>query len=319
MSGSSIQPGTSASGQPFSRSRGAEHRYRPPHQLDLALTLRPLARGPLDPTTRIRTAEVWRATRTPAGPASLRLRQEGPELVAEAWGPGAEWVLDQVPELVGGLDDLTDFAPRPGLVAELHHRRPGLRICRSRAVFEALVPTILEQKVPGVQAFGAYRGLIRIFGEPAPGPLGLLLPPSPATLAALPYWRLHRLDVERRRADTIRRAALSFRRLEEVVSMAPEEARARLTALPGVGAWSAAEVAIRALGDADAVSIGDYHLPNLVSWTLAGEARGTDQRMLELLEPYRGHRGRVLRLLEGAGRPAPRFGPRMALRHFGHA
>ena len=69
-----------------------------------------------------------------------------------------------------------------------------------------------------------------------------------------------------------------------------------------------------ALGDADAVSLGDYHLPHLVAWALAGKPRGSDELMLELLEPYRGHRGRVLRLLQLAGITAPRFGPRMPLR-----
>jgi 3-methyladenine DNA glycosylase/8-oxoguanine DNA glycosylase len=87
-------------------------------------------------------------------------------------------------------------------------------------------------------------------------------------------------------------------------------ARERLQAFPGVGPWTAAEVARIALGDADAVSVGDYHLPHLVGWALAGEARGTDERMLELLEPYRGQRGRVQLLLEASGLHAPRYGPR---------
>ena len=91
-------------------------------------------------------------------------------------------------------------------------------------------------------------------------------------------------------------------------------ARRRLRALPGVGAWTAAEVALVALGDADAVPIGDYHLPHMVAWNLAGEPRATDERMLELLEPFAGHRGRVIRLLTLGGAGAPRFGPRMQLR-----
>lgn len=297
----------------------AEYRFRPRHPLDLRQSLAGLVRGPMDPSARVRPGEFRRATRTPAGAASLRLRQSGPDLVAEAWGPGSEWVLEHVTELAGGLDDDGDFRPGPGLVLDLHRRFPGLRIPRSRSVFETLVPTILEQKVPGVQARAAYAGIVRLFGEPAPGPLGLQLPPGPQALAALPYWRLHRFEVERRRADTIRRAATSAPRLEEAVTMPVDRARARLLALPGVGEWSVAEVAIRALGDADAVPVGDFHLPNLVSWALAGRARGTDQQMLDLLEPYRGHRGRVLRLLELSGLRAPSFGPRLALRRFGRA
>ena len=93
--------------------------------------------------------------------------------------------------------------------------------------------------------------------------------------------------------------------------MATPDAYRRLRAFPGVGAWTAAEVAHIALGDVDAVSVGDFHLKNQVSWALAGEARGTDERMLELLEPWRGQRARVLRLLGTGGIQAPRFGPRL--------
>ncbi|HXF57914.1 MAG TPA: DNA-3-methyladenine glycosylase 2 family protein, partial [Actinomycetota bacterium] len=113
-----------------------------------------------------------------------------------------------------------------------------------------------------------------------------------------------------------REAARHARRLEDLVGRSREEAYRRLLALPGVGPWTAAEVALVALGDADAVSLGDYHLPHAVAWALAGEPRGTDQRMLELLEPYTGHRGRVLRLIAAAGIRPPRFGPRLPLRSF---
>jgi 3-methyladenine DNA glycosylase/8-oxoguanine DNA glycosylase len=189
---------------------------------------------------------------------------------------------------------------------------------RTDAVFEATVPTILDQKVPGVQARWAYAELTRALGEPAPGPVKMLLPPSPAVLAAQPYWFFHRFGVERRRADAIRTAASYAHRLEETAAMSLPEAYHRLRALPGFGPWSVAEVGQIALGDGDAVSVGDYHLPHLVSWALTGEPRGTDQRMLELLEPYRGHRARVVRLLLAGGIEAPRFGPRMPLRWISH-
>ena len=168
--------------------------------------------------------------------------------------------------------------------------------------------------MPGIQAWFSYRRLVEETGEPAPGPLGLRLPPSAERLASLPSWTFHTLGVERRRADTLRRSALVARRIDETVRLDPAEARRRLRTLPGIGAWSAAEVSLVALGDADAVSLGDYHLPHLVAWALAGKPRGSDELMLELLEPYRGHRGRVLRLLQLAGITAPRFGPRMPLR-----
>ena len=206
------------------------------------------------------------------------------------------------------------FTPAHPIVRELSRRFAGLRLPRTGVVLESLVPSILEQKVPGVQAWAAYRSLVYELGEAAPGAAGLRLQPAPKVLASTPYWTYHRFGVERRRADLVRLVASRARRLEEAASMEPEAARTRLQAIPGVGPWTAAEVTALVLGDADAVSVGDYHLPHTVSWALAGEARGSDERMLELLEPYRGHRGRVIRLLEAAGIAAPRRGPRLRLR-----
>ena len=263
---------------------------------------------------RIGPDGVWRATRTPVGPATTHLRAGGGEITARAWGPGAQFALDTLPALVGADDDAEGFVPRHPVVVELARHLAGLRIGRSGAVVEALVPSVLEQKVVGLEARRSYARLVRALGEPAPGPASLLLPASPVRLASTPSWVFHRAGVERRRADTIRVACSYRSRVEEAASLPSGEAQRRLTALPGVGRWTAAEVALVALGDADAVSLGDYHLPHQVGWALAGEARGDDARMLELLEPYRGHRGRVIRLVV-AGHPAPpRFGPRTPLR-----
>lgn len=259
---------------------------------------------------------IWRATRTPDGLVSMHLASSGNEIRVRAWGPGAGWAVDAAPELVGCHDIDDDFRPQHPLLRELHRRLPGLRIARSRAVVEAAVPSIIEQKVVGQEARRSYTALVRRFGERAPGPAGdagMLVPACPRVLAATPYWTFHRLGVERRRADTVRRVAAVASRLEAAATMPAADGRRRLRAVQGVGQWTAAEVAIVALGDADAVSVGDYHLPHQVAWALAGEPRGDDARMLELLEPYRGHRGRVIRLLEAGGVTAPRFGPRLPL------
>jgi 3-methyladenine DNA glycosylase/8-oxoguanine DNA glycosylase len=285
-----------------------------PAPLDLGLTLLPLARGRGDPTTKLASTRAVRASRTPVGPATLHLEIVGRRLRARGWGRGAAWALDQVPRLLGFDDDPSRLLPRHPLVAELAQRMPGLRLGRSDRVLESLVPAILEQKVTGSEASHALRGLIRRYGEPAPGPFGLRLLPQAESLASLPYFAYHPLGVERRRADTIRWAASRADRLEEIVDLPLDQAYARLRALPGVGAWTAAEVALRALGDTDAVSVGDFHIPNTVAWALAGEPRADDARMLELLEPYGGQRARVIRLLEAAGIAAPRYGPRMTPR-----
>jgi 3-methyladenine DNA glycosylase/8-oxoguanine DNA glycosylase len=283
--------------------------------LDLRRTLAIHQRGSGDPTMRTIAGRIVRATRTADGPATVALLQSGDRVEAEAWGPGAERLLEAVPGLIGAEDDRAAFDARHHpLVAELDRRHRGIRIGRTGAVLEALVPAILEQKVTGTEAWRGLRGLVRGWGEPAPGPFGLRLLPEPAAIAAIPYHAFHPIGVERRRADLVRRVADRAIRFEEVLGLSREAAYARLTALPGIGPWTAAEVMLRAAGDPDAVSVGDFHLPNLVAFTLAGELRGTDERMLELLEPWRGQRARVIRLLETSGLRPPAFGPRYAPR-----
>ena len=292
-----------------------------PGPLDLRLTLGLHARGRGDPAMRFEASgSVWRATRTPDGPATelIEIIAGGLSLRARSWGPGAGWVIADLEALLGLDDDPSLLVPRHPAVADAARRLRGLRIGRTRAVLEALVPAILEQKVTGAEASRAYQGLIRAWGEDAPGPSGLRLPPRPAVLAALPYHALHPVGIERRRAELIRFVAREAVRLERLADGArapgsdPADAYRALLAIPGIGPWTAAEVGARAFGDADAVSVGDFHLPNLVAWALAGEPRGTDERMVELLEPYRGQRGRVIRLLEASGLHAPRYGPRLA-------
>jgi 3-methyladenine DNA glycosylase/8-oxoguanine DNA glycosylase len=246
----------------------------------------------------------------------MAISRSGDGIVVEAFGPGADRALAALPALVGQLEAPEPIVAGHPTIAHLARRFPGVRIPRSGAVLESLVPAILEQKVIGEEARRAFVGLVRVHGEPAPGPpeWGLRLPPAPAVLAALPYYDFHTFGVERRRAELIRRVASRAAWFEAIADLPLPEAYARLTAVPGIGAWTAAEVGVRALGDPDAVSVGDFHLPSLVAFALAGEPRGTDARMLELLEPYRGQRARVIRLLELSGIRAPRYGPRLSLR-----
>jgi 3-methyladenine DNA glycosylase/8-oxoguanine DNA glycosylase len=186
---------------------------------------------------------------------------------------------------------------------------------RTHAVFEAVVPAVILQQVATEEGRASYHHLVNALGETAPGPFPLKLQPTPEILARTPYWRFHQFGIERRRADVIIRAARSAKRLEETVGMDIASAYRRMLAFPGVGPWTAAKVALVALGDADAVPVGDYHLPHSVGYALEGTVRSTDERMLELLEPYRGHRARVIRLITAAGIAAPRFGPKKPLRN----
>jgi len=278
---------------------------------DLFSTLAPIGLGA---SLRIDRNEAWRATRTPEGPSTVHLTYSGDLVEVEAWGPGASWASARAAALCGEEDDPSGFQPQHRLIADLHRHHPGLRLTRTSAVFEALVPVVLAQKVTTVEAHKSYRTLVEALGEPAPGPVRLKIPPAAQVLARTPYWTFHRFGVERRRAEVVIRAARSAHRLEEIAVMDRDSAYRRLEAFPGVGPWTAAKVALVALGDADAVPVGDYHLPHAVGYALDGTARSTDERMLELLAPYRGHRARVIRLLTISGITAPRFGPKQPLR-----
>jgi 3-methyladenine DNA glycosylase/8-oxoguanine DNA glycosylase len=280
-------------------------------RIDLRATLSPLAHGTGDPTIRIGADGIWRATRAPSGPVSIRLVSSGTEIRVMAWGPGADWAIGIAADLVGASDQPEALIPRHPLIAELVRRFPGLRLPRTHRPFDALLPAICEQKVTGTEARAAFRGIIRAYGERAPGPAPLQLPPHPSVLARLPYFAYHRFGLERRRADLIRRCAALAPRLE---GRSAADVGAILRGVPGIGPWTTAEVIRVAFGDPDAVSVGDYHIPSVVAWALAGERRADDARMLELLEPYRGQRGRVQRLLEVSGIFPPRHGPRMAPR-----
>jgi endonuclease III len=306
--------------------RGASREWLAPFEVDIRLALGVHRRGPGDPAYRVDAAgAIWRTMLTPEGPGTLRVTSRrpdgrdtdrpGPLVTGQAWGPGAGWLLDRLPAQVGAHDDPSGFTPRHPVLADLALRYPGLRIGRTERVFEALVPAVLEQKVLGQEAHRAWRILLRKFGEPAPGPApaGMRVVPPPRAWARIPSWDWHRAGVEGVRARTIINAANVASRLEEILD--PAEADARLRSLPGIGVWTSAEIRQRAAGDPDAVSVGDYHLPRAVGWTL--ERRITDDDgMLELLAPYAGHRYRVTRLIELGGSEPPRRGPHLPVRDY---
>jgi 3-methyladenine DNA glycosylase/8-oxoguanine DNA glycosylase len=281
---------------------------------DPGLTAGALWWGPGDPQMQLGPGGLVRALRLASGPATLEMAWQGNRLGARAWGDGAREALDLAPGLVGELDDAPPLVAHHPIVGELARRLSGLRLTRGVPVIEMLVNSIIGQKVTGLEARRSQRLLFARLGEPAPGPRGLRLLPPPEKLARTPYWAFHRLGLERRRADTIRAAAAIAPRLEEIRALPPDEARRRLVSVPGVGPWTAAETMRLALGDPDAVSVGDFNLPRQVCWVLAGERDGDDARMLELLEPYAGQRARVVLLIERSGlrpaRRAPRYAPR---------
>lgn len=293
--------------------------WAPGRPTAVGLIISAFRRGGGDPTFQPdRGSGWWLGLPTPLGPATLRLVQRADlaEVHATAWGPGAQWCLEHVPSLLGARDDDSDFVAHHPQVARAHRRYVAWHVPRSALVMHALAPAVIEQKVTGQEAFGGYRILVRRFGCRAPGPggpRGLWVAPGAKDWAAIPSWEWLRASVDGARSSTVVRAASVAGRLEAAVELPLEEARARLRAVPGIGVWTMAEVAQRALGDPDAVSFGDYHVAKDLTWALTGEVLD-DDALEELLEPYRGHRFRVQQLLAFDGASRPRRGPRMAPR-----
>jgi 3-methyladenine DNA glycosylase/8-oxoguanine DNA glycosylase len=294
-----------------------------PFTVDLRLAVLVHRRGPGDPALRLdESGALWRTSLTPDGPGTLRLAGRavagGTRVQAAAWGPGAAWLLGNLPGLLGAADRPDALRPAHPRLSELAAAFPGLRIGSSRRVMEALVPAVLEQKVVSLEAHRAWRLLLRWHGTPAPGPgpAGMRVFPPAAVWRAIPSWDWHRAGVEGVRAATIAAAALVASRLEQACDRPGAEADRMLRSLPGIGPWTSAEIRQRACGDADAVSVGDYHLPAVVGWNLTGQPCDDDDCMLALLEPYAGQRYRVTRLLELGGSSAPRRGPRMPVRDY---
>jgi 3-methyladenine DNA glycosylase/8-oxoguanine DNA glycosylase len=280
------------------------HRIPVEVPLDLKATLRPLHGWFADDGW-------WMTARTRLGPATLRITRTRDHLVGDVWGEGAPWMLERLGKIAGLDDDPASFSTDHPVVGELHRRHPGWRFGSTGQVFDALVPAICGQKVTGQEGAAAWRGLRELFGEPAPGPRSLRLPPDPEQMAAAPYWAYHQIHLEKRRADVLRRVAASATDIDRLADFDTGTAAQRLTSLPGVGVWTVAKTLSVSHGDPDQVEVGDFHLKHMVVHHLTGRPRGTDEEMLELLDPFRPHRGRVTRLLHTLGHE-PSFGPRLA-------
>ena len=283
----------------------------PAPRLPERLTLSPLRNGRFDPTIRLDAGEFWRATLTPHGAATVHVDWRDGTVRSRAWGPGADWVLATVPYLVGDHDEPVSFTEAHPLVLRAQHRLGDLRIGASRTLYHDLLPTILGQRITAREAYQQWQRLCTRLGEQAPGPRpDLRLPPTPERLAATPSWWFHPLGIERKRAEPLITVAKNAHHLWQWAEQPSHECARRLNLLPGIGEWTIGLVLACSLGEPDALAVGDYHLKNIISWNLAGEPRGTDERMLELLEPSRGQRGRVARLVSLEGSAPPKFGPR---------
>ncbi len=291
--------------------------------IDVATAVGAAVNGRRDPCARREPHRLWWATLTPDGPATLGL-QWHPRLEILAWGPGAATVLARVPGLLGLHDDPTRLVTDQPLVRRLQRQDAAMRIGRTGAVLDAAVQAVFGQRVTGLEARRSWALLVARTGRPAPGPGGLLLPPPAEVLATLPTWVFHQIGVDHRRGRSVVGLARRAGHLERAATTGDAGAdtntdteadavAAVLGSVPGIGVWTIAETLHQALGDPDAVPVGDYHVPHTVVHAFTGRARGSDAEMLALLEPFRGQRRRVIRHLERAGLGAPRVAPRQAV------
>jgi 3-methyladenine DNA glycosylase/8-oxoguanine DNA glycosylase len=286
-----------------------------PEGYSLSRTVGVLRHGASDPTCRTDASGWWFGQATPDGSATLSLRRTDDGVEAQGWGDGAAWAVDNAPHLLGCDDDPAGFVAHDALAAEGARVMAGWRVARSRLVVQSLVPAIIEQRVTGKEAFAGHTRLVRRFGSPAPGPgadLGLMVPPAPRDWANIPSWEWITSGIDKSRAETAVRASTYAGRLEAVADLPLVEAHRRLRVLPGVGEWTAAEVAQRALGDPDSPSFGDYHMAKNLTWALTGTPAGDDEARA-LLAPYTGQRYRAQVFITAAAGMRPRRGPRMTL------
>jgi 3-methyladenine DNA glycosylase/8-oxoguanine DNA glycosylase len=286
--------------------------------IDLGVTLQPIGIYRNDPTHRRTPRTFAKAVLTPQGAGSMRLEwNSAGDVSATAWGPGCEWLLDRADAWIGLRDDLTGFDP------EAHPRVAGwwkhhghFRLPAIQVIWQELVLVLLGQRVTVEEASKSWNRMCRTWGEPAPGPDELVVPPTPEAVASLGYVDLHRMNVERRRAEVILLAARRANRLEEAAEMTTADALTRLTALPGLGAWTATATVMTSHGDPDVIVLRDYGMPTLVNYAFTGDARrldpdrGGDDVMLAHLAPWAGHRQRIIRLLFAAGVSVPRRAPK---------
>lgn len=288
-------------------------RFEPTEPYDLRETVRFLRTGRNDPTFRRTDTGFWRAATYAAGPATVHVRRDGPSIVAEAWGYGADDALDALPRLLG-LHEAPWSLPEHPALRDGSRRHAGLRLTDTGDVFEALLSIVPQQLVTWAEAATTWRRLCERAGQPAPGPEPLLCPPTASDLRTLSLAEVEACGVARRRATTLVQCARAAGRLQEAAAMPTDEAFTRLTAVPGIGPWTAASVLGHRLARPDVLITGDYHLPNTVRWAFERRARGTEADLERLMEPFRGQRFRVTRLLMSMGVTAPKRGPRHPVR-----
>jgi len=266
--------------------------------VDPRLVLAPLGMLHRDPTVRIGSHEAVRVTWTPDGPGSVAVSwgDDPGRITVRCSGDGGTWLAARAEGLVGAKDDVTSFAPESDVVKRLWARYGGDRVGATSTVWHDVAWLVVQQRIRRADAAAQWRRLVTALGEPCAEHEGLSSPPSPERLARAAPWSLRAMGIDARRATTLIEAARVAHRLHRLSELPYAEAVGPLHTIAGVGPWTTSCLSGLTWGEPDTVITGDSGIPSLIAATLAGDRRADDARMLELLEPYRPHRYRVLRL-----------------------
>jgi endonuclease III len=284
--------------------------------------LRLLCNGSGDPTTRLVERDdgsrlLQRATLTPHGPGALEVAiSHNGASDLRWWGAGGPWLAERHLHLIArhaGAATLAPLQPHHEAVRLALRESGELYLPASNTPYHEVLAAILGQRITARQALRQWADLCQQFGDEAPGPLRLRLPPTPARLLEITSWQFHQMGIEQQRARTLRTAARYASFIDQLRERDGATARAELQRLPGIGVWTAAVAVGVSHGDADALPVGDFHVKNTVAWALEGRPRGTDEEMCRSLAPYLGQRWRVVRLLERLGWRAPRYAAKRRL------
>lgn len=244
--------------------------YRPPY--DFPHLREFLARRALAGVERVDAAGYARTLACPGGPALIAVRALAGEHALELRVAGAPPAA--LPDIAATARRVLDLACDPArvgaalaadpLLGPLVARYPGVRIPGAWDPFECAVRAVLGQQVSVAAGRTFAARLVERCGEPVPaGGAGLthLFP----TATRLAHADLDGLGITTARAAALK--ALAHAVLERRLNFgaAPADVVAALTALPGIGAWTAQYVALRALGEPDAFPHGDWVLRRMAA------------------------------------------------------
>jgi 3-methyladenine DNA glycosylase/8-oxoguanine DNA glycosylase len=275
-----------------------------PNHYDFWGTLRFSRFGIGDPTTRLTNNTFNQARWYPSGPATLRLTLRQDTIELDAFGPGARDAAGSATRLLG----ITDIPPQlighsaAERISQMHR---GIRLSRCASFSAQLVTVILQQRIEWQQAARQWRRLCKAAGDPAPCG-DLTLPPSFERLRDLTLLEFRKLNISEQQAKTIKEVGRIWKRIDGWAETSTQELRTRLSYVPGIGPWTTEMTLALYWAEADAVPLGDYALPHTVAYALTGRHRSDDKEMLDLLEPYRPHRGRLVRWIMGSNIAPPR-------------